>query len=261
MSIISFFKEMPSWIAYVGTTGIVLFSIYVGLLFARSRRKREEKGTELPINTIVSATMALLAFILAFTFGMTASRFDTRRELMLNEVNAIETAFLRAGLIPESHRSIVRSLLRQYVNIRVDVMKDPKKITQVIDQSEKLQSMIWSHAEALAQADLKNPDIVSLFIDSINQMIDLHTKRVTVAFITRLPAVMWATLFILTILSMFEVGYLFGIVGKANWPLILVLAISFSSVIMIIADLDGSTGMIKVNVKPMIDLQHRISAG
>jgi hypothetical protein len=64
---------------------------------------------------------------------------------------------------------------------------------------------------------------------------------------------MWLTLFILTMLSMFEVGYLFGISGRANGALIIVLSIAFSSVIMIIADLDGNTGMIKVNPKPKLD--------
>lgn len=255
------FKVAPFWVSYAATAAIVVLSIYCGFLLARSRKKLREKDEEAPINTVVAATMALLAFILAFTFGVTTSRFDARRELVLNEVNAIETTYLRAGFIPEPHRSEVRALLKQYVDIRVDVMKNPQKIVQLIAQSEKLQSQLWPHAEALAQADLKNPVIVSLFIASLNEVFDLHTKRVTVGLVNRLPPVMWQILFILTILSMFEVGYLFGVSGRANWPLIIVLSLAFSSVILIIADLDTNTGMIKVNPKPVIDLQQRISGG
>ena len=253
------FKEIPSWATYVGTTVIVLISIYCGFMLARSRKKLNEKDVESPINTVVGATLALLAFIMAFTFGVVTSRFDTRRELMLDEVNAIETTYLRTSVIPEPHRSEVRALLKQYVDTRVEVMKDPGKVAQVIERSQQLQRKIWAHAEELAQADLKNPDIVSLFVDSINQMFELHTKRVTVGLITRLPPLMWIILYVLTILSMFEVGYLFGISGRTNWPLILVLSLAFSSVILIIADLDRSTGMIRVNPKPTFDLQQRIS--
>jgi hypothetical protein len=261
MTIVSLLKEVPSWAAYAVMTAIVLISIYSGFLFARFRKGLNEKDEESAINTIVGATMALLAFILAFTFSVTASRFDTRRELMLNEVTAIETTFLRTSLIPEPHCSAVRALLRDYVDFRVEGMKSPEKVAQLLEQSQRLQREIWQHAAALAEADLKNPDIVSLFIDSVNEVFELHTQRVTVALINRLPLMMWRTLCLLTILSMFQVGYLFGMTGKANWPLILVFALAFSSVIMIIADLDASTGMIKVNPKPMIDLQQRINEG
>jgi len=249
---------VPPWIAYLGTTAIVVLSIYFGFLIARLRKKLQEKEEETAINTIVAATLGLLAFILAFTFGATTSRFDTKRELLLNEVNAIETTYLRTSLIPEPHRSEVRKLLRQYVDIRVELMKNPKIVAQVLKQSGELQRLMWQHVAVIAESDLKNPDIVTLFVDSMNQMFDLQTKRVTVALVQRLPPVMWATLYILVILSMFEVGYLFGISGRTNWPLILVFSIAFASVIMIIVDLDSATGLIKLNPKPMIDLAQRI---
>ncbi len=256
------FDLLPLWLTFAGTVVIVLVCIYAGFFFARSRRKSLPKEEETPVSTIVGAVIGLLAFILAFTFGMTAARFDARRESLLDEINAIETTFLRTGLIPEPHGSAVRALLREYVDLRVELARHPENAVQAVRQSERLQGLMWPHAEALAQADLRNPDIVSLFVDSLNEMFDMQTKRVTVGASYRIPSLMWATLFGLTILTMFGVGYLFGMSGKANWLLVLVFSLAFSGVIMLIVDLDrggaGRPGLIQISPQPMIDLQQRI---
>lgn len=257
------FEELPFWIILGGTVTIVLLSIKAGIYIGRFRKRRSGDKEERSLNTLVGATLGLLAFILAFTFGLTTSRFDSRKQLLLEEVNAIETTFLRADVIPEPHRSEVRRLLRKYVGIRVDLARHPENMRQGIKQSEELQGQMWSHATALAEADLKNPAIVSLFVDSLNKMFDLQTKRVTVGLVHRIPSAMWVVLFGLTILSMVGVGYLFGTSEKTNWFLILALSLAFSSVIMLIADLDrsgaGKSRIIQFSPQPLIDLQQRIN--
>ena len=75
---------------------------------------------------MVAATLALLAFILAFTFGLAGSWFDVRRRLVIDEANAIGTTYLRAGMLPEPHRSDVRDLLREYVDVRLEAIKPGK---------------------------------------------------------------------------------------------------------------------------------------
>ena len=122
------FEGLPLWIILVGTVAIVLLSIKAGIYIARFRRRRSGDEEEASLGTVIGATLGLLAFILAFTFGLTTSRFDSRKQLLLEEVNAIETTFLRAGLIPEPHRSEVRRLLRKYVDIRVDLARHPEDV-------------------------------------------------------------------------------------------------------------------------------------
>ena len=121
---------------------------------------------------------------------------------------------------------------------------------------------MWPHAAALAEADLKNPDIAALFVESLNQMFDMQTKRITVGAFYRMPLAIWIALFALTILSMLEVGYLLGMFDRANWLLVLILSLALSTVILLIADLDRTgargAGLIKVERQPMIDLQQRI---
>jgi hypothetical protein len=100
--------------------------------------------------------------------------------LLLDEVTGIETTALRADLIPEPHRGEVRELMRKYIELRIGIPRD-LTIQERIRQSEELQRQVWSHASALANADLKNADIVSLFVDSVNEMMSVQTRRVTIA--------------------------------------------------------------------------------
>ncbi len=254
---------LPLWLIFVGTAAMILLSIYGGIFLARFWRRRSTEDQTTSVNAVVGATTALLAFLLAFTFGLAASRFDAKRALLLDEINAIETAFLRTGLIPEPHRSEVRALLREYVDVRVDLARHPENLAQAIQQSERLQGLMWPHAEALAAADLKNSPIVSLFVDSLNQMFDMQTKRITVGVFYRMPSVMWIALFALMIVSMLEVGYLLGMSDRVSWLLVLLLSLALSTVILLIADLDrsGARGakLIKVELQPMTDLQQRIA--
>ena len=258
MNIDQLLEAIPLWGIYVCSVAMVLLSIQCGIWMGRYRRSRSGQDQDSPLGAAVGATLGLLAFLLAFTFGMTASRFDARKQLLLDEVNAIETTFLRAGLIPEPHRSQVRVLLAQYADIRANVGRHPERIPQFIKESEELHGRLWPHAEALAEADLKNPDIVSLFVDSLNEMIDLHTERVTVG-LYRIPMAIWIALWGVTILSMVAVGYHFGESGKGNWHLSLLLALIFSAVILLIADLDRTgKGAITVSQQPMINLQEKL---
>ncbi len=244
---------------FVGTMALVLLSTYAGISLARFRKKHLLEDQEASVSAIVGPTTALLAFFLAFTFGLTASRFDAKRALLLEEINAIGTTFLRTRLIPEAHGAAVRALLQEYVDVRVELARRPEQTETVIRRSEELQGLMWPHATALAEGDLKNPDIAALFVESLNEMFDAQTKRITVGVFYQMPLAIWIALLAVTVFSMLEVGYLLGMFDRVNWLLIVMLALAFSTVILLIADLDrNAAGLIKVELQPMIDLQQWI---
>jgi len=256
------FEYLPLWATFLFIVFIVLLSASLGIYAARSRNKQtKSEDAEGPIDTTVNATLGLLAFILAFTFGLTASRFDSRRQLFLDEVTSIETTALRADLIPEPHRTEVRELIHKYVDLRIDFPRDRQAVLERVKQSEEIQRQIWPHAAALANSDLKNADIVSLFVDSVNDMMSLQTRRVTVGSY-HIPSLVWFVLFGVTILSMIEVGYLFGKARTINWLFLFALSLAFSGVMVLIADLDrasaGVVGAITVDQQPMIDMHRRM---
>lgn len=244
---------------FVGTLALVLLSTYAGIALARFRKKHLLEDQEASVSAVVGPTTALLAFFLAFTFGLTASRFDAKRELLLEEINAIGTTFLRTRLIPEPHGAAVRTLLKEYVDLRVELARHPEKAESLIRRSEELQGLMWPHAAALAEADLKNAVLPQLFVASLNEMFDAQTKRLTVGVFYQMPLAIWIALFAVTIFSMLEVGYLLGMFERVNWLLIAMLALALSTVILLIADLDrNAAGLIRVELQPVIDLQRWI---
>jgi hypothetical protein len=255
----SFFGSAPLWLIFAATVAIIVLSIYSGLFISGLRRKKITAEDDMPVDTIVGASLALLGFMLAFTFGFTATRFDAKKQLLLDEANSIGTTYLRAGFLPEPHCTEVRSLIRKYVDLRIILAKHPENIKSILEQSVSLQDEMWKHAEEVTKSDLKNPDIVSLFMVSLNETIDLQTKRVTVALVHRIPDIIWYATLSLLIISMFEVGYLFMKSKKTNWIIILALSLSFSVVILMVITFDRPGAGVKLDQQPMIELQKSIN--
>src|SRR5215467_12620718 len=166
---------LPLWLLFIAILLVVLVSVESGYRLGKYRRSRHEYEKDAPVGTMVGATLGLLAFVLAFTFGLAAARFDTRRQVLLDEANAIGTTYLRAGMLPE-RREEIRTLLRNYVNTRLEAVRSGN-IEEGMRRSENIQSQLWTHAVAVGE---KNPNsiVVGVFIQSLNDMIDLHAKRV-----------------------------------------------------------------------------------
>lgn len=252
------FDYFPLWGVYFITVGIVLLSVEIGYRLGHSHRRRSKLEQKLPVGSIVSAMLGLLAFMLAFTFGLTASRFDVRKQLLLDDVNTIGTTFLRAGLLVEPHRTEIRNLLRQYVDLQSNPPVEPEKIQEMFKHFEFIHSQLWDHAQALVQVS-RNSEIDALFIESLNEMIDLYSKRVTFGFQYRIPIVIWQVLYIVSILSMISVGYQFGLSRVRGIMITIALALTFSAVILLIVELDrAGKGSIKASNQPMIELHQKL---
>ena len=106
--------------------------------------------------TLESAMLGLLALMIAFTFSMALSRFEARRDAVLNEANAIGTTALRARLLPEPHRADTLKLLTEYVQIRLDIVRTGASLAErmaVVDRSNALQEALWQQAKAMASKD------------------------------------------------------------------------------------------------------------
>ena len=244
---------LPLWALFVGILLVVLFSVEFGYRLGKYRRSRREEEKEAPLGTMVGATLGLLAFILAFTFGLAANRFDNRRQVLLDEANAIGTTYLRAGMLPESGEQI-RGLLREYVSVRLNAVRS-QNLAEGIRRSEDIQQKVWTEAETVGN---KNPNsiLVGLFIQSLNEMIDLHAKRVQAGVRSRIPGAIWLGLFAVACLSFATMGYHAGLSGTRRSLAILAVAVTFSVVIELIADLDRPLeGVLRVSQQALLDVQ------
>src|SRR5262249_18785163 len=106
---------LPLWAVFVVSLAIILLAAEVGYRLGRVRQRRADHEKEPTVGGMVAAELGLLAFLLAFTFGMAASKFEARRETLLNEANNVGTTYLRAQMLPEPDRAEIRRLLREYV--------------------------------------------------------------------------------------------------------------------------------------------------
>jgi hypothetical protein len=260
----NFSRSMPLWLIFVFTVVIVLLSVYIGYKVGNYVYRISKDGAGSSAGSVVAASLGLLAFMLAFTFGIAANRFDARKQIVLDEVNTIGTTYLRANILPEPPRTKVRKILRDYVDERAALVSKnywnkPDKIQQLIDSAEAKQDQLWSYAEDLGR-QYPDSEIVSLFISSLNDMIDLHTKRIVVVLEYHIPAAIWGALYLLSVLSFGLIGYEIGISGGGNVFVSLIIALIFSTVIILIMDLDRPMqGYIVVSQKPMIQLQQKLN--
>jgi len=244
----------PLWTILPITIGVSLLSVELGYRLARYLQRDSQVEKEAPVGGMVGATLALLALMLAFTFGLAGSRFEDRRQVVLSEANAIGTAYLRAGLLPEPMRTETQQLFREYVDVRLEGVK-PDKLSYAITKSEELQNRLWWQAVAASEKD-RSP-ITALFVQSLNEVIDLHAVRMLAALRSRVPAPIWIVLFLLSFLSMAMMGYHEALTNSKRSIAVLALILGFSSVLFLIVDLDRPRqGTLQVSQQAMIDLRN-----
>lgn len=237
---------------------VILIPIFAGQRYGQYLRNKSSGLQETSVSTIVGIIFGLFAFLLAFTFQMAAERYNDRKKLLLEDVTQIRTANLRAGLIPEPFRSNTQKLLVEYVDLRVDLSNDPAKIGQILPRSQQILDTFWRYAEALADQD-RSSEVYALYTSTINDLINLQNQRITMTFEYRIPAAILWILFVIAFFSMFTIGFQFGLSGKGNFSISLILAIIFALVMFLIFVLDRpETGLAKLNQKPMITLQKQL---
>jgi hypothetical protein len=250
---------LPLWGVFLATVVLVVVSIEGGYQLGRYRRRQSESEDRPPVGEMVAATLGLVAFLLAFTFGLAASRFDVRRDLAVDEANAIGTTYLRAAMLSEPHRTEVRSLLREYVDVRLEAVH-AKDLSQSISRSEALHAGLWAHAVAVGEK-APNSIVVGLFINSLNEVIDLHAKRLTLGVRNRIPGAIWATLYLVTILGTSVIGYHTGLAGSGRSLAMFSLVLAFSIVMVLVVDLDRpQEGLLQVSQQALIDLHNAFKA-
>jgi hypothetical protein len=217
----------PLWSILPLTIVFGLGAFEFGYRIAHYRQQLRQEEKESPVGGMVAGTLGLLAFMMAFTFGLAGSRFEDRRQVVLDEANAIGTTYLRAAMLPEPMRTEVKNLLREYADVRIEAVQQPGKLDQALAKSEELHERLWAQAVAVTEKD-RSP-IAAIFVESLNQMIDLHATRVQAGLRSRVPAVIWIVLYVLAILAMEMIGYHAGLANSRRSIAAVALIIGLSS--------------------------------
>jgi hypothetical protein len=214
------------------------------------------------VSTLEGAILGLLALMIGFTFAMALSRFEVRREAVLNEANAIGTTALRARLLPAPHNVEINKLLREYVKIRLDITQRVVSATELnaaIDRSNEIQEALWQQTKLVAVKD-NGMVPTGLFIQTLNEMIDDQGKRLE-ALRNRVPNVVLIALYGVAIVAGAIAGYANGLEARRVRLPVHIMGLLAVAVILLIQDLDRPTsGFVRTSQQPMIDTAKSISA-
>lgn len=250
------------WVILIASLVLFLGATEVGFFLGRRvHRSGVDEHSRSQIATIQAAIMGLLALILGFTFAMSMSRYDKRKQMILEEANAIGTTFLRTQLLPEPPRREISNLLRQYVDVRLEVYAagvDEEKLRRALAGANKLHKQIWSYTPALGE---KDPRAVTtgLFLLSLNEMIDLHAKRLT-AMENHVPESALILLYFLATMAVLFIGYSSGVAGLRKFFVTIMLPVLIAAVIHVIIDIERPhRGLIKVGQHRIIELRQALA--
>ena len=228
----------------------------VGLLIATMElgrrirlRIREEKSSK-GLGVIEGAVFGLMGLLLGFSFSGAVARFEVRRQLVVQETNAIGTAWLRVDLLPEAAQPEIRDDYRAYLDARLAfykyVVPDRAKALEQLALSEKLQKKIWAES-IVAAKQTSSPATLTLVVGSLNEMIDITTTRL-VAMQTHPPLPMYGTLVLLALASSLIAGFGMGDSGKREWLHTVVYATALTVTVYTIIDMEfPRAGIIRVD--------------
>jgi hypothetical protein len=211
------------------------------------------------IAAVQAAVLGLLGLLLGFTFSMAVDRYDTRREFVVQEANAIRTAWLRGSLLSSEHRRAVRHLLQNYVDVRIlsrEAQRDPQLLAEAVSESRGLQARLWQHADAAAR-EAPN-DMTALFIETLSQVTEADIGRIA-ASRNRIPSGVWVTVLVVATVGCWTSAYASGAYGARSPLTKVLLPLLVSVVILLIFDLTNERrGIIRVGQQPLIDVQNSL---
>lgn len=222
--------------------------------FRRGVRKRDSKAA---FRSLMSGTggamLGLLGLLLGFSLAMAVSRWDARREVIVNEANAIGTLWLRAGLLEEPLRGDLRDALREYTDTRI-VLGGARGNREVLraarSKSESLHTSIWSVIERGNQPDRSNA-VLSSLINAANEVIDIHELRLA-SIENFLPAPLLLLLFAVAAVSMGFLAWSFGAANQGGRKAIVALCLLIGAVLLVIMDVNRpQRGRIEVGIESL----------
>ena len=246
----------PFMVAVVLFLFIIAF-YKLGHYFIKSAIKKNSEYITSELGSINGALLALLGLILAFTFGMASSRFDERRELVIEEANNIGTVILRTDIYPDSIKNILKTNLKAYVEERIAFYQSGMDIHDAethYKNADVIGRKIWAITAEYAKKDNITTKTSEL-IPALNSMIDITTTRRADGEATIPDSIMYF-LFILCVSSAFLLGY--DNKRKVDWIILIGFTIMLSITVFTIIDLDRPrNGLINMDLQneKMIELR------
>jgi hypothetical protein len=194
------------------TIAVVLFVVMLFLERQGYRRGRAWVASHAGVGrkgvgAVEAAIYGLLGLLLALSFSGAASRFDHRRAQIVDEANAVGTAYLRIDLLPADAQASVRDKFRGYVDSRIKTYKllpDIDAAEAELARSASLQGEIWK--EAVAASRTIPPAAGIALLSALNTMFDVASTRTASAYMHP-PSVLYVIIVVLALVSAYLIGH------------------------------------------------------
>ena len=253
-----FLDIIPIWAFFAGMVIVVLaaseLGFYIGI---RLQDRGSNPGESRMTSSVVGGMLGLVAFLMAFSIGITIGHHGERKTMVVTEANAIGVAWLRAGFLDEPDSKSLRVLLREYAETRMAAANQEIELATALTRSEQMHGKMWIIIERNVRQG-NDTDVMVSLAEAVNDLITTHSIRVTAAY-KRLPGILGNVLIMSTILSFLLVGVASSADRKRDTPAIFLFAIVFVAVLMIMVDLDRpQEGMLTVGQAAMEDVLRQI---
>jgi hypothetical protein len=245
----------------------VLAVVYVSLVAAsefgfrvgRWRQSRTDEKARRLEDSVQTASLGLLALLLGFSFSLVASRYDSRRQVIVGEANAISTAYLDAELLAEPHRSELQATFRRYVVMRIRAYDlGTAAAADAAIRSKELQDTLWKRAMAAARDDRVPPVVATAVARSLSEVNDSSEAALS-AFENKMPESILGLLFAIAGITTWIAGYCDGVRGRRLLLVLVVQPLLIALVITVIADMDHPfRGWLRVSKNPLVRAQERM---
>lgn len=229
---------------------LLLLAFEGGYRFGRWRKSvqlQEAKVAE----PMVAGIFGLLTFVLVFTFNIASNRYGDRKMNVVNDANAITTAFLRADLVSDPQRSAIKKALIAYTEILANLEKyDDQQALR--NRLKTMQLRMW---KALAGLSAKgHTPLNSALATALNTAFEIHSKRVYASIYNRFSDRVWYIITVISVLSFLMLGIRAGFSDNKSYITLLPFVLAISVMVYLIGDLDiPQAGIFKVSQQPMLD--------
>lgn len=240
----------------------MLLVIEAGYRLGRAHEREETPTAKAHVNAIQASLLGILALLLGFTFSSSLQRYDARSEAVVAEANAISTAWQRTGLLPERHRAEARSVLRDYLDLRIvangSTLDNYRGLNAMRLDTARAQARLWDVARRAAVAD-PDPVTTGLHAEAVNAVIDAYASR-NAALDRRVPEVVLFLLLSTFLMAGLVVGFATGVAGHRPSLASHIMVALIAILVFIILDLDRPRrGLVLVDHDSLLELRAEFS--
>jgi hypothetical protein len=253
---LGWFYERDSWVIVLVLMGAMMGAAEVGYKVGQRWPMRAGETSGRYYIAVQGSILGLLSLLLGFTFNMSTQRYEMRRKLVMDDASVLSTLWLQSSLLPESQRSTLQPLLRQYIEVRADAAMLKHELTTAelgnrIELAESLHRKMWEVVKAEVQGERPAKGAEAM-VALLSNAQSLHRQRIY-AYESRVPEIIMGMLFGAAMTAMFALGYSGGLTQQRGILLRIMIALIVCGTVFTILDLDTPRrGLIQVEQTPML---------